>query len=294
MTSTVYELTRIARNMGDFNPVEYARTSTSSSEPPVVKTLEERRAEEAERRDAQPQTVRCGIVGCDWPGITGTVAECREASRAHRELTHPDLIAKPARRRDRTIAEKLRAGRERRSEDRPAAGDIIDTPTTGADENFVPEHGGGTTQPLEEEKMQNPHGLQRAGRGYEWTREAAIRAIDDFVQTNSRTPRLADVIDAEIGTMPSPNAVKKLFGSWDGLVRAAGYEPVATRTPRERASASSAPTPVQPEPESTNVPTSRTDRALKLVDAARAVDDAEAALTDARAEYDRLIKELAA
>lgn len=59
------------------------------------KTTEQQRAEEAERRDAQPIVTRCGL--CDFR-FDGTVGEAREASRQHRVDAHPGLKLKKTKR----------------------------------------------------------------------------------------------------------------------------------------------------------------------------------------------------
>lgn len=56
-----------------------------------------------------------------------------------------------------------------------------------------------------------------------WTRQLVIDAILRFHKRFGRAPRYRDA-EGNL-TMPSPNTVRRLFGSWREAVRAAGIEP---------------------------------------------------------------------
>ena len=56
-----------------------------------------------------------------------------------------------------------------------------------------------------------------------WTRQLVIDAIRRFHKRFGRAPRYRDA-EGNL-TMPSPNTVRRLFGSWKEAVRAAGIEP---------------------------------------------------------------------
>lgn len=56
-----------------------------------------------------------------------------------------------------------------------------------------------------------------------WTRQLVIDAIRRFHKRFGRAPRYRDA-ESNL-TMPSPNTVRRLFGSWRAAVRAAGIEP---------------------------------------------------------------------
>jgi DNA-directed RNA polymerase specialized sigma24 family protein len=56
-----------------------------------------------------------------------------------------------------------------------------------------------------------------------WTRQLVIDAIRRFYKRFGRAPRYRDA-EGNL-TMPSPNTVRRLFGSWKEAVRAAGIEP---------------------------------------------------------------------
>ena len=52
-----------------------------------------------------------------------------------------------------------------------------------------------------------------------WDRESVLAALDDFFHTYSRSPR---VVDASPGVIPFEATAKRLFGSWNAMLEAAG------------------------------------------------------------------------
>lgn len=81
--------------MGDFHSQMQSGWKGSRKNLPAASAVQVEEWASA-RRDAQPQTVRCGL--CDWDGAQGTAGECREAALEHRRLAHPETI-KPRRKR---------------------------------------------------------------------------------------------------------------------------------------------------------------------------------------------------
>jgi hypothetical protein len=94
----------------------------------------------------------------------------------------------------------------------------------------------------------NPYGLKKFGRGFIWTREAAIAAVKAFAAEHGRPPRVADFKDAGPGTLPSNGSACQLFGEWTTMVVAAGLEPAKTTVPRTPRSRGRAAVPDSPPP----------------------------------------------
>lgn len=60
-----------------------------------------------------------------------------------------------------------------------------------------------------------------------WTRESATRAVLAFVERNGYQP-----VSREAGTgggLPCFDAAVRLFGSWNGMIREAGFVPYPAR-----------------------------------------------------------------
>lgn len=61
-----------------------------------------------------------------------------------------------------------------------------------------------------------------------WTREAAIRAVQRFAERKGYQP-----VSNEAGRhneLPSWGTARRLFGSWNALVEAAGFRPYPARS----------------------------------------------------------------
>jgi hypothetical protein len=65
-----------------------------------------------------------------------------------------------------------------------------------------------------------------------WTRERAVDSVLAFKRRYGRSPRAADVHD---GNMPTYMTVKRLFGTWNALLLAAGLELNMDRRPETQA-----------------------------------------------------------
>ena len=57
-----------------------------------------------------------------------------------------------------------------------------------------------------------------------WTRALMIARVQAYVLTNEELPRVAEVRAYLIADFPTYQQIVNEFGTWNGLVEAAGYE----------------------------------------------------------------------
>ena len=96
----------------------------------------------------------------------------------------------------------------------------------------------------------NPYGLVKRGRGFAWTREAAIRAFLDFRAGTGDWPTYRDAKDNK-GSLPSQKPIQDLFGSIKQAIAVAKAssserEPDGGTGAGRRGSVAAAPTGKQP------------------------------------------------
>ena len=240
-----------ATSLGQAHPV-VSRASTKALGSDGGKTAAQMTADHAAWRDDQPILTLCGF--CDWT-FKGTAAEGRDAAAAHRSHKHPD--AKPVRRRRKgltlahlrdndkhaqaeALAEAARRRRTTHADGGRGALERMDDglPQKPARELALDDDAGSRSSAssssavLEPEALAagrvagastNPYGLKRFGRGYIWTKDAALQAVRDFAEREGRAPSLSDVKKQPIGTLPSANSAAALLGSWPDLIEQAGF-----------------------------------------------------------------------
>lgn len=61
-----------------------------------------------------------------------------------------------------------------------------------------------------------------------WTRESCIEAVQDFHRRNGYQPVSNEAVARH--ALPSWIVVKRLFGSWNALIEAAGFRPYPARS----------------------------------------------------------------
>jgi hypothetical protein len=223
------------------------------------KTAEELRAEEAERRDAQPIVTLCGF--CDWR-FEGTAGEGREQARAHREAEHPEAAHRRTPRRRKSLirpdqkmsdAEYLDAQRARAQKDEEAR---LATIERGRQREALAALDAGEPQPLEDREeglrdfpppaeatdgadrdvspprdtpATNGKGDTMEGNahlspvGDRWTRESIIEAIRALAQRTGFVPLSAAFNGPSTDDRPNLAHVVRVFGTWADAVEAAGY-----------------------------------------------------------------------
>ncbi len=58
----------------------------------------------------------------------------------------------------------------------------------------------------------------------DWTRESAVDAVKNFYERTGRQPVTFDAYSRN--RLPSTATAVKLFGSWNKLIQASGFEPI--------------------------------------------------------------------
>lgn len=61
-----------------------------------------------------------------------------------------------------------------------------------------------------------------------WTREEALEAVRDFAERKGYQPVLREARRRH--GLPNTSAVRRLFGSWNEMIAAAGFEPYPARS----------------------------------------------------------------
>lgn len=179
-------------------------------------------------RDAQLIVTTCAF--CAWR-FEGSVAMARIAAVRHREAEHPEAAVRRPRRSSRIKLKKnlTEAEREQASLDAMEANRIRaereDADRLAKVERALERERKRATQTVAVEVHR--FGLQRSGRGWLWTRDAAILAVREYEDTVGVMPRLADARREPCGTLPSQKSADSLFGGWDRLLAAAALEEAA-------------------------------------------------------------------
>lgn len=233
--------------------------------PPIAKKVGEINDDHQEWLDAQPVRTGCGL--CEW-AFEGTAVEGRVAAREHRETVHPEVVAALGRRgRKRPALPKgvipmvPQKDPEAKADGEARAATLSALHERRATEDGLEEAGDARVAAHADASpsSSNPYGLTRSKRGYAWTRETAIRAVQDFALEHGRPPAQRDCVGAT-GRLPSDSTLARMFGSHAAAIEAAGYERPTratkyrkdasrpTRDEQEPNAALTAPVPTSPLP----------------------------------------------
>lgn len=221
---------RGARPMGQYVTVSSGRVSSEEKGAVVELSAEERRALEQERQDAQPMTAGCAVEGCGW-SHEGTVGECRNLARAHRESEHPLLVSQSFTERKRAEqAEASAAARRQRAaleamddgEPQPVDGEETDRELMEATEPDPIE------EPLEDAAdapASDPPAAAADSPG-KWSRKRvepaeAVDLLRAGIAEIGHVPTMEEWRRSH--RRPSVNTFLRIFKSWTASLEAAGH-----------------------------------------------------------------------